>query len=186
MNTKMYMVTVCEYTGCIRTNILNNSLFDTFEEGLKFGKDSIREYCYNIFYKNISDEELDLIPEELNQQELESVIEDFNNKDIRYEIIISIVSTNRKRFNTSKDLMNYFNTNIKNISNDELYDFLLSLVDSEDRVYDYNGNYITTFINEQCPMLEGCWSADIEFNEKDCKKGIYTFNYHIYEEEKDD
>lgn len=45
-----------------------------------------------------------------------------------FEFNVCVVSGDRKIFNTSKELMDYFNLKIKNISNENLYDFLLSLV----------------------------------------------------------
>ncbi len=74
--------------------------------------------------------------------------------------------------------MDYFNTNINNIDNNNLYDFLLSLVNSVDTVYDYNGNILYRTIFNQQPLYESRYSSEVQFNEEDCKKGIYTFVYN--------
>ena len=184
---KIYVIHVYEYNGditsnedyCIRNKIIENDIAYTLEDSIKIGKNSIRNYCYNKIYEDVSDEDLDNIPDNITDDQFESFISNKLKEGNTYAIIISIISGNRKRFNNSKELMEYFNNNIKNISNDNLYDFLLSMVISEDRFYDYNGNYINTFIWDQCPLLESSWDAKIDFNEDDCKKGIYTFEYKV-------
>ena len=97
--------------------------------------------------------------------------------DTEYFICISVISTDRKIFNTSKELMDYFNSNIKNISNNNLYDFLLSLVTSDDYTYDYEGNLVDHSIEVQCPALERVFSPNVEFDMESCEQGKYTFEY---------
>ena len=75
--------------------------------------------------------------------------------------------------------MNYFNSNIKNISNDKLFDFLLTLVCSYDKIYNYKGEFIRNHIIDMCPRNELVFSNKVDFNEEDCKKGIYEFEYKI-------
>lgn len=172
---KMYMVSVSEYTGILRAKILDNNLFNTLNDALYFGKNKIKEYCYNSIYNTIDDN----VPDYLTEEELNNYINLLLSKDINLYIVISVVSTNRIIFNTFKDLSKYFNDNINNISNEELYDFLLSLVDNDTRFYDHNGNYLSNFIFEQQPKLDFTCGSEVYFNEEDCKKGIYTFNYRI-------
>ena len=136
---------------------IDGGIFYTLEEAIQNGIDSL-----SVYYKN-------------NNRFIKNKDKFFKNKD--YYFSISIISTNRKRFNTSKELMDYFNTNIKNISNDNLYDFLLSLVDSITVLYDYFGNILYTHIDDASPIEENVYYSKIDFNEEDCKKGIYTFEY---------
>lgn len=162
---KIYIIHVFKYRGdisygdgfCIRDSIINNGIAYNLKDAIAIGKNNLKDY--------LDDNEIDI------QDEL--------NKNYSYAIVVSIISGNRIRFNTSGELMDYFNNNIDNISNDNLYDFLLSLVESDDYVYDYNGNFIFNIINEQCPLLEYIWDADVDFNEEDCKQGKYTFEYRI-------
>ena len=65
------------------------------------------------------------------------------------------------------------------ITNDNLYDFLLSLVNCEYIQYDYNGDIVYSDIVHYSPLKEKVFSCNINFNEKDCKNGIYTFSYKI-------
>ena len=136
---------------------IDGGIFYTLEEAIQNGIDSL-----SVYYKN-------------NNRFIKNKDKFFKNKD--YYFSISIISTNRKRFNTSKELMDYFNTNIKNISNDNLYDFLLSLVDSITVLYDYFGNILYTHIDDASPIEENVYYSKVDFNEEDCKKGIYTFEY---------
>lgn len=106
-----------------------------------------------------------------------SLYDFYTNENTFYECTIDIVSGNRIRFNTSKELMDYFNTNIKNISNDNLYDFLLSLVVSETLYFDYKGNLQSSEINKQLPVNENVLIARVYFTEEDCKNGKYIFEY---------
>ena len=178
---KIYSVEVCEYhyiqsqDFLYRNKIINfyHDLY-TLEEAIQVGKNSIRDYCYNIIFSDVNDDEL---PDDITDNQFEDFISEENKNFKKYIIIVNIISGNRKRFNTSKELMDYFNNNIKNISNDNLYDFLLSLVTSQSIWYDENGNIINSYINTQCPLLEFGYSSDIDFNEEDCKKGVYTFKY---------
>lgn len=91
---------------------------------------------------------------------------------------ISIISGNRLIFDTTDELMGYFFQNIKNIPNEEIYDFLLSLVEDQTLFFDYNGKLINSEISSQCPREEYGWDAHIEFTEESCKDGKYKFTYN--------
>ena len=182
---RIYIVNVCEYNGtinskdyCIRNKIIDSNIAYTLEDAIKNGKDIIESYFYNEIYENISDEEIDNIPDELSDEQIENIISDRLKNNISYLITVNIISGNRRRFNTSNELMEYFNNTIKNISNENLYDFLLSMVTHVDNLYNYKGEYISSYIWEQCPLLDPIWESNVDFNEEDCKKGIYTFEYH--------
>lgn len=118
---KVYTVQVLEYSGniksensfCVLNRILSSNISYSLEDALSIGKQEIRDYFYNIIYKN---SDVDEIPDDITDEQLETSIKTNLDKNISYSILISIVSGNRIRFNTSKELMNYFNTNIKNIS----------------------------------------------------------------------
>lgn len=180
---KIYSVQIHEYNGniksnnefCYLTNIIEsfNNLY-TLEDAINIGKRTIWDYCYNEICKDLEIEDL---PEDITKDQFELFISDKLKENKSYAIIVEIISGSRIRFDTSVELMEYFNSNIKNISNNELYDFLLSLVASQSITYDYNGNYICSNIWEQCPILENGYSSKIDFNENDCLKGIYTFEY---------
>lgn len=172
MRNKLYTVYISKKVPKFN-NILDVSTLDTLEEALDFGKNVIKMDCYNELFKYTLNP-----PDDITSEQLDSFIKINDEEyDIYYRIVVDIISTDRKKFNTSKELMEYFNSNIKDISNDNLYDFLLSMVNSEIRIYDYNGNLITRRINTQCPLLESIYSDDIEFTEESCSKGIYTFEY---------
>ena len=173
MQNRIYLVTIYKYYN-YEHSILNAKVFDTLEEAIDFGKNTIKEYCYNIIFDSIRDEDL---PEDITDNQLDSFINSDINID--YVILISMISKNRKTFNTSKELMEYFNNNIKQISNEELFDFLLSLIKEYNMIYNYNGTLRYTIISDQCPILEIGYSSEIDFNEEDCKKGIYVFKYEV-------
>ena len=166
MKNKMFLCIVSKQYKNQNSNILDSNVLDTLEDALLFGTTTINNDCYEI-----SDDEL------VNKYDYINFINNLKESDIDYKIRIHIISTNRKRFNTSKELMDYFNTNIKNISNDNLYDFLLSLVDSEVVLYDYNMNILYKYIEDTSPIKEDVYYSKVDFNEEDCKKGIYTFEY---------
>lgn len=168
MKSKLYLTGVSKISDN-GSNIIQYDVYDTLEEALENGKDAIRSDCYNNSLKDL----------DTNNEILSFIKSCKDLLDIDYKIRISIVSTNRKRFNTSKEIMEYFNTNIKNITNDNLYDFLLSLVESDDYVYDYEGNLLYHQIQDQSPILESRYSNDIDFDIESCKNGIYTFSYKI-------
>lgn len=91
-----------------------------------------------------------------------------------YCFFIDIISGNRIEFNSYKDLKYYFDSNILNISNNELYDFLLSLIDFIYTAYDYNGNLID--LDGHINYINDLSSYDIKFTEDECKNGIYKFD----------
>lgn len=161
---KMYLVTALEYTNCIRTNIINYSICDTLDDAIKKGIFFIKEYICNIIDKDI---------DELTDDTYSQLV---NNSDkISYSINISVFSTNRKSFKTPKDLMKYFNNNIKNISYENLYDFLLSLVEYDSRLYNYKGEYRSNMIFGRQFLLEQPYAYNLEFTEESCMNGIYEF-----------
>ena len=165
MRSKLYMITVfkrIEYSP----NIIHAEVYDTFDIALENGKNAISDDCYN-------NSDIDLITE----NDYINYINAMKENDTEYFICISVISTDRKIFNTSKELMDYFNSNIKNISNNNLYDFLLSLVTSDDYTYDYEGNLVDHSIEVQCPALERVFSPNVEFDMESCEQGKYTFEY---------
>lgn len=101
----------------------------------------------------------------------------YNKKDIYYDFTISVISPKRVRFNSSKELMNYFNNNIKNISNnEELYNFLLTLVQYDNRYYDYNAKLKGCEPVPQYP--EQSLGCVVDFSYESCiRRGYYKFDY---------
>lgn len=144
--------------------VVDNEIFYTLEEAIKYGKYSFLNMIYNEYNKDIvSDEELD---------------EYIKNKNIQYIFTISIVSTKRKRFNTVKELMDYFNSNINSISKDDLFDFLLSLVQYYNITYDHHGNIINEEPVAQYPENSFVTSSIVDFNIESCRNGKYRFIYN--------
>ena len=161
MKNRIYLCTVSKQEND-QSFILDTDVLDNFEDAMQFGKYIIESDCYN----------------NEDKVKINNYTKYISESALSYNILISEISKNRKRFNNSKELMDYFNTNIKNISNDNLYDFLLSLVNSIDNLYDYFGNILYRYIeNMNFKINPSIYRADVDFNEEDCKKGIYTFNY---------
>lgn len=145
--------------------IIDNGIFYTLEEAIDYGKLVFTNMACNEYYvETITDEELD------------NFIKD--NK-IEYRFTISIISNNRKRFNTDKELMDYFNSKINSISNDNLFEFLLSLIEYYDITYDHHGNIICEEPIEQFPKNSYVTSCIIDFTIDGCKKGEYRFHYDL-------
>ena len=94
-------------------------------------------------------------------------------KKIDYCLFVFTISGNRIQFNTIRELKDYFKNNILKISNDSLYDFLLSLVEYNYCAYDYKGNLIDNMAF--LPNFNETVVYDIEFTEDDCKNGKYMF-----------
>ena len=161
---KMYLISALEYTGYIRTNIINFNICDTLEDAIEKGIYFIKEYICNLM-----DEDIDEISYDYYNQLIK------NNCNISYYINISVFSTNRKSFKSPKDLMEYFNNNIKDISNENLYDFLLSLVECDTRLYDYKGKYKSNMIFGRQFLKDQQYAYNLEFTEESCMNGIYEF-----------
>lgn len=151
----------CEFLDAV----VDTEIFYTLKDAIEYGKYSF----FNMLY---------------NEYEIESNFDEKLNKfiqdnKIEYIFTVSIVSGKRKRFNTSKELMDYFNTNINNIPNEELFDFLLSLIQYYNITYDYNGNIISEEPIEQYPKNSYVTSSIVDFTIDSCKEGKYRFNYDI-------
>lgn len=83
------------------------------------------------------------------------------------------------KFDNNKNLMEYYNNNVNNISNDNLFDFLLTLIDEYDINYDYKGNVIS---EEPQPQSFGSrvMAYHLDFSPESCSKGIiYGFDYSL-------
>ena len=141
-------------------------IFYSLEDAIKNGKIQLRDICadyYNISHKSLSKNRL---------------YKFYNNKKLYYEFQISVVSGDRKRFNTSNEIMEYFNNNINNIPDDQLYNFLLSLVEFENRYYKYDGKLIGGEIMAQAPKLERAFAYRVHFSMESCeRRNWYIFEY---------
>lgn len=156
--------------------ILYSDIYEIDSNALTDGIKFLRNYCHEKLYGDLYriSNNID-IPDKVTDAEFGRWInlESYNNK--KYSIIIDTISTERKYFNNAEELMSYFNDNIKSISNKELFDFLLSLIDRYTIRYDCFGNYLTkepflnSFVNQHFV------SPNIDFNEDECFNGIYTF-----------
>lgn len=154
-------------------NYFYSDIFYSLEESIRIGKIELYDFCCN-FYDC----------DEVSKQKLYKF---YNNKNLYYEFQISVVSGNRKRFNTSNEIMKYFNKYIKYIPNNKLYDFLLSLVKCENRYYRYDGKLIGGEIMNQHPKFERVFSSRVYFSIESCKRrNWYIFEYTTSDENNKD
>lgn len=94
---------------------------------------------------------------------------------LEYCFFIDTISGNRIKFKSYFDLKEYYDQNILNISNNELYDFLLSLLEYMYSAYDYKGNLIESegFFDDDIEKLA---VYEVRFTEDGCSKGEYLFD----------
>lgn len=162
--------------------ILTNKIYITyFKNGINERSSSFVDYtlndaiesgkylCRELFY-----EKYDRDPEDDSEFEqfMESEITDAS-------FLISEISGNRIQFETSDEIINYFFDHIDNIDNENLYEFLLSLVESNDMYFNYKGELISSTISTQFPSKENTCMPYIEFTEASCKEGKYKFSYDL-------
>lgn len=149
-------------------------IFYSLEEAIKNGKIQLRDICadyYDIHRKSVSKSRL---------------YKFYNNKNLYYQFDISVVSGERKRFNTSNEIMRYFNKNINDIPNYQLYEFLLSLVECENRYYRYDGKLKGGEIMTQAPKLERAFASRVHFSMESCeRRNWYIFEYTTDDDYKD-
>lgn len=154
----------CEYLDC-RFN--SEIIFYSLEDAIEYGKSEF-VYMYNNYYNDSSNKNPSII-------DLEEFIKE---KSIQYFFDIKIVSGNRKKFNTCAELMDYYNKHVKDIPNDNLFNFLLTLVDSYDISYDFKGNIISEEIIPQKFLKNDMVDYQFDFSPESCSKGIvYKFYY---------
>lgn len=91
-------------------------------------------------------------------------------------IYINVLSCNRIKFESKLELKSYFDSNINTISNDRLYDFLLSISDHDTRCYDYYKNFIDSEQHLHCANTD-ILAYDLKFTEESCSRGEYIFEY---------
>lgn len=188
---KLYLVTVSEYKGdmsnkenfyyCSKRFPEYTCIQDSLEDALDIGKRSIRSLITKMLYTGIDDYEDYRPNKEILKEQVDSFI-NFRLKELRinYCITIDIISGNRKIFSDVRELLDYFNTNISNITNDELYDFLLSIACSDQQLYDYNGKFIENGITMPIRYESEKYKFDIKFTEQSCRNGIYKFECISY------
>lgn len=134
------------------------------DNAIKSGLSIIKDEFYELFERDAE-----------NEKEIEDFI---INHTSCFSFSITVISGNRKIFNTSEELIEYFQNNIDKISNENLYDFLLSLVEYDILSLDCNGNIIGNYIESQSPLDELVCIFDVEFSEETCKNGKYRFLYN--------
>lgn len=148
-------------------NYFYNGIFYSLEEAINIGKIELYDLCCNY-----------LDTDEVSKSRLYKF---YNNKNLYYEFQISVVSGNRKRFNTSDEIMEYFNKYINHIPNNKLYDFLLSLVECDNRYYHYDGKLKGGEVIAQAPKLENVFASRVYFSIESCKRrNWYIFEYNTY------
>lgn len=148
-------ITIKDSNG--NTEYQNSDIYYSLEEALESGKNNMK-----FIYDNFCEETIDIDAY-------------MNSKD--YYFFIYIISGNRIKFNSCKDLMMHYEKNIKSyISNYiDLYNFLLSLVKYDYRSYDYKGNLILSHVMIQQPS--GFLGCNVKFSIESCNNNDYKFEY---------
>lgn len=155
-----------------KINYCYPGIFYSLEEAIDIGKIELYDFCCNYY--------------DCNYVSKRQLYKFYNNKNLYYEFHISVVSGDRKRFNSSNEIMKYFNENINNVSEDQLYQFLLSLVQCENRYYRYDGKLKGGEIIPQAPKLECAFECRVYFNMESCgRRNEYIFEYTTDEDYKD-
>lgn len=179
---RIYNVEVREYIGNIFSDdiaTVNNIIttgygFYTEEEALEFGKEVLLELCCEELSENTR---VNSIPDKVF---ISFFVDKLSKENKSYEICIIVIGSERKRFITATELMVYFKTQVsKKWDGEELYDFLLSLVESVEKCYNYYGTFSHYNINPQYPRIGKDYEYVIDFNEDSCMTGDYTFEYKI-------
>lgn len=127
----------------------------TLEEAIEKGKQKLFEYYTNF------------------KPKFSKISFDDYMKKIDYCLFVYTISGNRNKFKSIKELKDYFENNISKISNDLLYDFLLSLIEYNYCAYDYKGNLLETI--GFLPSFNETVVYNIEFTEDSCRNGKYIF-----------
>ena len=150
-----YEVVVIVYNSEYTFKRQHNLQVDSLEEGKRIGLNILK-----------------IVAGEFNR----SVDDFYTDEDICYTFNINITSKHKQSFNTCKEVMEYYDNNIDNISNNDLYDFLLSLVDENIRHYSYTGELLE---NELFPveLKENVFSYTLDFDINYIKSGYYRFEY---------
>ena len=147
-------------------NYSYTNIFYSLEEAIKIGKSELYDICANYYDSD-----------EVSKNKLYKF---YNNKNLYYDFQISVVSGSRKRFNTSNEIMEYFNKYIDKIPNHKLYDFLLSLIEYDNRYYKYDGKLKGSEPISQRPKLEYAYGCRVYFSIESCKRrNWYIFEYTI-------
>lgn len=109
------------YMECFKT------LEEALEAGIKHYYAVLKEYIHN--KGGVSRDLLDIVA-----------------KDKVWDscIAVRIISNKRVQCHTLKELTKYYTDNIMDVKPEERYDFLLSLLQYDQRVYDSHGNYLRT------------------------------------------
>ena len=137
------------------------SLEDAVQKGVQILKENCMDY---------------LDADSINERQIKRY---YQNKKLYYDFRVLVVSGNRKRFSTSEALMNYYKTEICNYqSGIELYEFLLTLVESDLRIYNYKGKLIGSCPVLQVPKHERAFSCLVDFSMESCiRRGYHQFSY---------
>lgn len=150
-----------------KINYSSSAIFYSLEEAIESGKNELYDIC--CYY----------LAEKIDTISKNKLYKFYNNKNIYYEFQISVVSGNRKRFNTSTEIMEYFNKYIDHIPDNKLYDFLLSLVECDNRYYRYDGKLKGGEPKTQQPKLEYAFSSRVHFSMESCeRRNWYIFEYN--------
>ena len=163
----IYVLTLYVSSDDNKINYRSNNIFYSLEEAINHGKIELYDLCCDWFDTD-----------DVSKRKLSKF---YNNKNLYYEFQVSIVSGNRKRFNTSNEIMEYFNKYINHIPYNKLYNFLLSLVECDNRYYRYDGKLKGGEIVVQAPKLENVFASSVYFSIESCKRrNWYIFEYNTY------
>lgn len=88
-------------------------------------------------------------------------------------ITVRVVSRHRILFEDEKELFRYYTENVRKVKPENRYDFLLALIDYEERCYDRHGNYLCSENHRQGESV--WWRCRIpEFTLETAKDLKYT------------
>ena len=147
-----------------KINYFYSDIFYSLDEAVRLGKLELYNFCCDYYDQ-----------EEVSKGKLYKF---YHDKNLYYDFTVSVVSGSRKRFDTSDEVMEYFNKCIDHIPDNKLYDFLLTLVECVNRYYRYDGKLKGGEPVVQCPRLERAFARRVYFSMESCqRRNWYIFEY---------
>ena len=144
LNNLNFDISIETYTGDDKTNRIyfsyvylriNNKPI-IYINNCKNLKVSIQDACS--FFKNTLEK---IYNKNLSNKDIDYIID---NDIMEHSIQVLIFHKHRIRFDTATEIREYYINNIFDISKNHMYDFLLSMIDHDERNYTYNGDFIAS------------------------------------------
>lgn len=79
--------------------------------------------------------------EDLTDEEKQQIIEEHF---LDYKIAVEVVSKHRIRFDYAEEIRRYYVENVFDVPKGEMYDFLLTLINHDERNYDFRGEFLNS------------------------------------------